>query len=161
MTLRSSGDIGGLAVHIGARVMSKADMRQVFVSEATAERARDAGLTFADRGVHQLKGVSGEHRILEIVGSQPLTSGCRRKRLRLVLTRSTPFAYPQVISRCFASSISAFHQVKCISVPVSIPGSSTSGRSRLGPSPGLFSFPNNTSGELPGHLQLVHAIRLQ
>ena len=74
VTLRSSGDIGGLAVHIGARVMSKADVRQVFVSEATAERARDAGLTFADRGVHQLKGVSGEHRILEIVGSQPLTA---------------------------------------------------------------------------------------
>ena len=74
VTLRSAGDIGGLAVHIGARVMAKADARQVFVSEATAERAREAGLTFADRGVHVLKGVSGEHRILEIVTSQPATA---------------------------------------------------------------------------------------
>ena len=72
VTVRSSGDIGGLAVHIGARVMSMADVRQVFVSEATAERARDTKLTFADRGVHRLKGVSGEHRILEIVGSAPI-----------------------------------------------------------------------------------------
>jgi class 3 adenylate cyclase len=67
VTVRSSGHIGGLAVHIGARVMSMADVRQIFVSEATAERARDSGLTFADQGVHQLKGVSGEHRILEIL----------------------------------------------------------------------------------------------
>lgn len=67
VTLRGSGDIGGLAVHIGARVMAKADARQVFVSEATVERARGAGFTFADRGLHQLKGLSGEHRILEIV----------------------------------------------------------------------------------------------
>ena len=74
VTLRSAGDIGGLAVHIGARVMAKADARQVFVSEETAERAREAGLTFADRGVHVLKGVSGEHRILEIVTSQPATA---------------------------------------------------------------------------------------
>lgn len=77
--LRSAGDIGGLAVHIGARVMAKADARQVFVSEATAQRARDAGLTFADRGVHVLKGVSGEHLILEIVTSQPATAAAAEK----------------------------------------------------------------------------------
>jgi hypothetical protein len=50
--------------------MAEADARQVFVSEATATRACGAGLTFADRGVRVLKGVSGEHRILEIVTSQ-------------------------------------------------------------------------------------------
>jgi hypothetical protein len=43
-----------------------------------------------------------------------------------VLTPSTPFAYPQVVSRTFASSISAFLQVTAISVAGSIPGSSTS-----------------------------------
>jgi hypothetical protein len=65
--ISGSGDIGGLAVHIGARVMAKADARQVFVSEATADRTRDASFTFADRGLHQLKGVSGELRILDMV----------------------------------------------------------------------------------------------
>ncbi|AEV72439.1 family 3 adenylate cyclase [Mycolicibacterium rhodesiae NBB3] len=80
VTVRSSGDIGGLTVHIGARVMSMAGMRQIFVSEATAERAGDPSLTFADRGVHQLKGVSGEYRILEITGSQSVHA---HNRLRL------------------------------------------------------------------------------
>jgi len=67
VTMRGCGDIGGLTVHIGARVMAMADARQVFVSEAAAQRARVAGFTFADHGAHQLKGVSGEHRILEVV----------------------------------------------------------------------------------------------
>src|ERR1700739_3710745 len=53
-----------------------------------------------------------------------------------VLMPSTPFAYPQVVSRCFASSIPLLSQLKSIFEPGSIPGSSTTedaGRCRFVP----------------------------
>jgi hypothetical protein len=46
-------------------------------------------------------------------------------RVSTTLTPSTPFATPQVFSRRFASSDSAFPQVSTILVARSIPGSST------------------------------------
>ena len=92
VALRGSGDIGGLAVHIGARVMSKADVRQIFVSEATARASAGRGLDIRGPRGAPTQGcvrrtsdprdrrVSAPHR------------GCRRKRLQLVLTPSTPVA---------------------------------------------------------------------
>lgn len=55
--LRPGGDIGGIAVHIGARVASTASASEVLVSGVVPALVAGSGLRFADHGTHQLKGV--------------------------------------------------------------------------------------------------------
>lgn len=52
--------VGGIAVHIGARVMSTADRGDVLVSSTVKDLVAGSGLVFTGRGTHELKGVSGE-----------------------------------------------------------------------------------------------------
>ena len=60
------GGIGGIAVHIGARVMSAAGASEVMVSSAVRDLVAGSGLEFADRGVHALKGVAEERRLYAV-----------------------------------------------------------------------------------------------
>jgi class 3 adenylate cyclase len=53
-------DIGGIAVHIGARVSALAGPNDVLVSSTLRDLVIGSGLEFEDRGSHQLKGVPGE-----------------------------------------------------------------------------------------------------
>jgi len=53
-------DIGGLAVHIGARIGSAASSGEVLVSSSVKDLVAGSGITFTDRGQHTLKGVPGE-----------------------------------------------------------------------------------------------------
>lgn len=53
----------GLAVHIGARVMSLAAAGDVLVSGTVKDLVAGAGIEFEDRGTHALKGVPGEWRV--------------------------------------------------------------------------------------------------
>jgi class 3 adenylate cyclase len=53
-------DVGGIAVHIGARVVSLADPGEVLVSSTVKDLVAGSGIEFADRGGHSLKGVPGE-----------------------------------------------------------------------------------------------------
>jgi class 3 adenylate cyclase len=50
-------DIGGLAVHIGARIAALADPGEILVSRTVRDLVAGSGLRFADRGEHDLKGV--------------------------------------------------------------------------------------------------------
>jgi class 3 adenylate cyclase len=50
-------DIGGIAVHIAARVMAHAGAGEVLCSRPVKDLVAGAGFAFADRGTHQLKGV--------------------------------------------------------------------------------------------------------
>jgi pimeloyl-ACP methyl ester carboxylesterase len=52
--------LGGIALHIGARVASAAGAGEVLVSSTVRELVAGSGLRFADRGMHDLKGVPGE-----------------------------------------------------------------------------------------------------
>ena len=54
-----AGKIGGIAVHIGARVAALAQSREVLVSTTVRDLVAGSGLQFEDRGVHTLKGVPG------------------------------------------------------------------------------------------------------
>jgi class 3 adenylate cyclase len=59
-----AGDkVRGIAVHIGARVASVAEPGEVLVSSTVRDLVAGSGLRFADRGVHELKGVPGRWRI--------------------------------------------------------------------------------------------------
>jgi class 3 adenylate cyclase len=56
-------DVGGIAVHIAARVASTAEPDEVLVSSTVRDLVAGSGLRFADRGMHGLKGVPGEWRL--------------------------------------------------------------------------------------------------
>ncbi len=56
-------DIGGIAVHIGARVSALAGPNEVLVSSTLRDLVIGSGLVFDDRGVHELKGVPGERHL--------------------------------------------------------------------------------------------------
>ncbi len=59
-------DIGGIAVHIGARVSALAGPNDVLVSSTLRDLVIGSGLEFEDRGAHQLKGVPGEWRLFAV-----------------------------------------------------------------------------------------------
>jgi class 3 adenylate cyclase len=50
-------DVGGVAVHIGARVAALASPSEVLVSSTVKDLVAGSGLVFEDRGEHLLKGV--------------------------------------------------------------------------------------------------------
>ena len=58
----------GIAVHVGARVMSLAGAGEVFVSSTTHDLVAGSGLDFEDRGEHVLKGVEAARRVYAVVG---------------------------------------------------------------------------------------------
>jgi class 3 adenylate cyclase len=59
-------DIGGIAVHIGARVSALAGPNEVLVSGTLRDLVIGSGLEFEDRGAHELKGVPGEWRLFAV-----------------------------------------------------------------------------------------------
>jgi class 3 adenylate cyclase len=61
-------DVRGVAVHETARIMAAAGEDEVLVSELTRAIAAVAGLSFEDRGVHELKGLEGEWRLAAFTG---------------------------------------------------------------------------------------------
>jgi class 3 adenylate cyclase len=56
-------NVGGIAVHIGARIMTQAEPGNVLVSGTVKDLVSGSGIHFDDRGVYQLKGVPGEWRL--------------------------------------------------------------------------------------------------
>ncbi|HVP02835.1 MAG TPA: adenylate/guanylate cyclase domain-containing protein [Solirubrobacteraceae bacterium] len=50
-------DIAGLAVHVAARIMARADADEVLVSRTVRDLTAGSGLLFEDRGVQTLKGI--------------------------------------------------------------------------------------------------------
>ena len=61
-------DVGGIAVHIGARVAASAAPGEVLVSSTVKDLVAGSGLRFADRGTHHLHGVPGEWRLFAVEG---------------------------------------------------------------------------------------------
>jgi class 3 adenylate cyclase/pimeloyl-ACP methyl ester carboxylesterase len=62
-------DIGGIGVHIGARVSAMAGPNDVLVSSTLRDLVIGSGLEFEERGTHELKGVPGEWRLLAVTSS--------------------------------------------------------------------------------------------
>ena len=59
----AGNDIGGIAVHIGARVAAAAQPSEVLVSSTVRDLVAGSAIAFADRGVRVLKGVPGERQL--------------------------------------------------------------------------------------------------
>lgn len=60
------GRIGGIALHIAARVMAEAGTGEVLVSSTVRDLVAGAGLEFEDRGERVLKGVPGPWRLFVV-----------------------------------------------------------------------------------------------
>jgi class 3 adenylate cyclase len=58
--------MGGIAVHIGARVATMAGPSEVLVSGTVKDLVAGSGIQFSDRGTHTLKGVPGEWRTFAV-----------------------------------------------------------------------------------------------
>jgi class 3 adenylate cyclase len=63
---QTNGDVGGLAVHIGARVGSAAGPGEVLASGTVKDLVVGSGIRFTDRGAHELKGVPGEWKLYAV-----------------------------------------------------------------------------------------------
>ena len=60
-------DVGGIGVHIAARVAALAEPGRVWVSRTVADLVVGSGIEFDDRGEHSLKGVPGEWRLYSVM----------------------------------------------------------------------------------------------
>ena len=60
------GGVGGIAVHLGARVMAEADAGETVVSSTVKDLVVGYEIAFEDRGEHHLKGVPGTWRLFAV-----------------------------------------------------------------------------------------------
>ena len=63
---RMNAKVGGIAVHIGARVAAEAGPGEVVVSSTVKDLVAGSGIAFRDRGAAELKGVPGEWRLFAV-----------------------------------------------------------------------------------------------
>jgi class 3 adenylate cyclase len=61
-----ANDLGGIAVHVGARVMAQAGPGEVLASNTVKDLVAGSGLAFEDQGAHTLRGVEGEWRLFRV-----------------------------------------------------------------------------------------------
>jgi class 3 adenylate cyclase len=62
-------DIAGIAVHLAKRVEAAARPGTVWVSQTVHDLVVGSGITFVDRGVHELKGFVEGRRLYEVIGT--------------------------------------------------------------------------------------------
>lgn len=64
--LRDADGVGGIALHIGARVAAQAGPSEILVSGTVKDLVAGSGIDFVDRGTQELKGVPGEWRLFSV-----------------------------------------------------------------------------------------------
>ena len=57
---RLATDLGGIAVHITARIMNQAEPQRIMASQTVKDLMAGSELSFSDAGIHQLRGVPGD-----------------------------------------------------------------------------------------------------
>ena len=75
---RRGDDIGGIAVHIGARIAALAQAQEVLVSSTVKDLVNGSGIAFTDRGTHVLKGVPGQWKLFAPAGRDDPTANLPR-----------------------------------------------------------------------------------
>jgi class 3 adenylate cyclase len=61
-------DLGGLAVHIAARIGALAGPGEILASRTVKDLVVGSGIDFAERGEHVLKGVPGSWKLFAVTG---------------------------------------------------------------------------------------------
>jgi hypothetical protein len=128
-------DIGGLAVHIAARICGQAGAGEILVSRTVRDLVVGSGTGFEDRGSVELRGVPGTWQLLAVdrhgartgsaeaeLASMPTPS--RRTAMRRsdraveVIARRTPWILRGVARFAPATGRSATTRVSALSRPV-------------------------------------------
>ncbi len=76
------GRLRGVAVHVGARLTALARPGEVLVSATVRDVVLGNGLTFADRGLHELRGVPGHRRLFAARWNKDQPASARRSGFR-------------------------------------------------------------------------------
>ena len=63
---RMADDVGGIAVHVAARVMSEAGAGEVLATSTVRDLCSGSGLVFEDRGTRELAGIAEPWRLYEV-----------------------------------------------------------------------------------------------
>lgn len=66
-----AGNVRGVTVHAAARVAALAAPGEVLISSTTHDLLDGSGLAFADRGSHELKGLTGARQLFAVVTETP------------------------------------------------------------------------------------------
>jgi class 3 adenylate cyclase len=56
-------DVGGIAVHLAARVMAEGSPGEILVSSTVRDLVAGSGIGFVDRGIHSLKGIEDDRQL--------------------------------------------------------------------------------------------------
>lgn len=59
-------ELGGIAVHLAARVLGEAGAGEILVTRTTHDLVEGSGLAFEDRGEYELKGIDGARRLFAV-----------------------------------------------------------------------------------------------
>ena len=93
---RMGAKVGGIGVHIGARVASKAGADEILVSSTVREIVAGSDIRFGERGLHDLKGVPGEWRLFavdrELAGEAPARPLIEAPAARHARRRTVPLS---------------------------------------------------------------------
>jgi class 3 adenylate cyclase len=60
-------ELGGIAVHLAARVLGQADSGEILVTQTTRDLVEGSGLLFESRGARELKGIDGARTLYAVV----------------------------------------------------------------------------------------------
>ena len=60
------GDVGGIAVHLAARVMATAGSGEILVSRTVRDLVVGSDIAVQDRGPHTLKGIEGSWQLFAV-----------------------------------------------------------------------------------------------
>src|SRR5207245_10681269 len=69
----TAGNLHGIAVHTAARVSALAGPSEVLVSSVTRDLLEGSGLAFEERGVYELKGLTGARPVFALLRPGRLT----------------------------------------------------------------------------------------
>jgi predicted ATPase/DNA-binding SARP family transcriptional activator/class 3 adenylate cyclase len=79
--LRGS-DIGGIAVHIAARVAALAGPSEILASQTVIDLVTGSGIRFEERGAHRLKGVPGSWPLYAVLQASDRDAAARQEAAR-------------------------------------------------------------------------------
>lgn len=93
-------DIGGIAVHTGARIAALAHAGEVLVSNTVKDLVNGSGIAFRDRGTHVLKGVPGQWRLFAANSPGAIVlESCPHRAFGVEAAAKPPFDYPGCVAR--------------------------------------------------------------
>ncbi|MEO8968920.1 MAG: adenylate/guanylate cyclase domain-containing protein [Solirubrobacteraceae bacterium] len=96
-------DVTGMSVHAAARICLAAGAGELLVSEPVRELSLDAGLSFADRGEHELRGVPAKWRLYAVASApKQFKVESRRIATRTDRVRNTAIRHAPALARATA-----------------------------------------------------------